>query len=184
MLTGSLYIFTSVFLLLEILLQTPSRLVYLPLLLFRLLSIVLISLSPDLISSPNWVFPSPTDAPPPLIKKVLFHHVHGSSASSVKLCLIPCLLNKKCTQSCPGHNFLLVEQTGGKFAPLFKCRSSEQATSRSEVSSLTIVGMSDNVPVKSKLQHPAGQSPGHLNFWKIFVQNPPPQAKSCLNAPS
>ena len=25
-----------------------------------------------------------------------------------------------------------------------------------------------NVPVKSKLQHPPGQTPGHLNFWKVF----------------
>ena len=29
------------------------------------------------------------------------------------------------------------------------------------------------VPVKSKLQHP----PGHLNFWKISAQIPPPRAK-------
>ena len=51
--------------------------------------------------------------------------------------------------------------------------STEQATSRCEVSSLTILGMSEmsNVLVKSKLQNPPspGQPSGHLNFWKIFV---------------
>ena len=34
-----------------------------------------------------------------------------------------------------------------------------------------------NVPVKSKLQHPLSgypPPPGHLNYWKIFVQIPPP----------
>ena len=28
------------------------------------------------------------------------------------------------------------------------------------------------VSVKSKLKHPPGQPPGHLKFWKIFVQTP------------
>ena len=51
-----------------------------------------------------------------------FHHVHGRFASSVKLCLMPCLLYKKCSQSCPRHTFLLVEQTGRKIRSLFKCR--------------------------------------------------------------
>ena len=51
-----------------------------------------------------------------------FHHVHGRFASSVKLCLVPCLLYKKCSQSCPRHTFLLVEQTGSKIRSLFKCR--------------------------------------------------------------
>ena len=31
----------------------------------------------------------------------------------------------------------------------------------------------NNVPVKLKLQHPPRATPGHLNFWKIFVQIPP-----------
>ena len=33
------------------------------------------------------------------------------------------------------------------------------------------------VPVKSKLKHPPGQPPGHLNFWKIFGKFPPPEAE-------
>ena len=39
------------------------------------------------------------------------------------------------------------------------------------------------VPVKSKLQHLPGQSPGQLNFWKIFVQIPGTGPKSCSNSP-
>ena len=31
----------------------------------------------------------------------------------------------------------------------------------------------DNVPVKSKLQHPPGQPPWHLNFWNFFFKFPP-----------
>ena len=35
-----------------------------------------------------------------------------------------------------------------------------------------------NVPVKSKLQHPLPRAtPGHLKFWKIFVQISPPRAE-------
>ena len=30
-----------------------------------------------------------------------------------------------------------------------------------------------HVSVKSKLQHPSGQPPGHSNFWKISVKIPP-----------
>ena len=47
--------------------------------------------------------------------------------------------------------------------------------------------LSGTVPVKSKLQHPPPPPPGHLNFWKIFVQIPPPPPtgpKSCSNAPT
>ena len=41
------------------------------------------------------------------------------------------------------------------------------------------------LPVKSKLQHPPGQPPGHLNFWKNFCSNSPlPWPKSCSNAPT
>ena len=39
------------------------------------------------------------------------------------------------------------------------------------------------VPVKSKLQHPPGQPPGHLNFWKNFVQNPSPEAEKLFKCP-
>ena len=117
--------------------------------------------------------------------------MHGRFASSVTLCLVPCLLYKKCSQSCPRHTFLLVEQTGRKIRSLFKCRtiryssagSTEQATSRCEVSSLQILGVSDNVLVKSKLPNSPpplpGQPPGHLNLWKIFVQIP---ASPCRKA--
>ena len=37
------------------------------------------------------------------------------------------------------------------------------------------------VPVKSKLQHPP---PGHLNFWKIFVEIPPHQAERLFKCPT
>ena len=42
-----------------------------------------------------------------------------------------------------------------------------------------------NVPVKSKLQHPQpqGQPPGHLNFWKIFVQIPPSLGRKAVQMP-
>ena len=30
---------------------------------------------------------------------------------------------------------------------------------------------------------PPGQTPGHLNFWKIFVQIPPPEAKKLFKCP-
>ena len=39
------------------------------------------------------------------------------------------------------------------------------------------------VPVKSKLQHPPGEPPGHLNFWKIFVQIPPHRAEKLFKCP-
>ena len=39
------------------------------------------------------------------------------------------------------------------------------------------------VPVKSKLQHPPGQSPGHLNFWKMFGKFPPPEAEKLFKCP-
>ena len=38
-----------------------------------------------------------------------------------------------------------------------------------------------NVLVKSKLQHPPPwQPPGHLNFWKIFVQIPPSRGRKAV----
>ena len=37
------------------------------------------------------------------------------------------------------------------------------------------------VPVKSKLQHPL--PPGHLNFWKIFVQIPPSPGQKVVQMP-
>ena len=41
-----------------------------------------------------------------------------------------------------------------------------------------------NVPVKSKLQHPPpGKPPGHLNFWKIFVQIPPSRGRKAVQMP-
>ena len=41
-----------------------------------------------------------------------------------------------------------------------------------------------NVPVKLKLQHPPGQSPGHLNFWRLACSNSRPSGqKSPSNAP-
>ena len=39
------------------------------------------------------------------------------------------------------------------------------------------------VPVKSKLQHPPGQPPGHLNVWKFFFQIPPSRAKKVIKCP-
>ena len=40
------------------------------------------------------------------------------------------------------------------------------------------------VPVKSKLKHtPPGQTPGHLNFWKIFVQIPPSRGRKAVQMP-
>ena len=39
------------------------------------------------------------------------------------------------------------------------------------------------VPVKSKLQHPPGQPPGHLNFWKNFVQIPPSPGRKGVQMP-
>ena len=41
----------------------------------------------------------------------------------------------------------------------------------------------NNVRVKSKLQHPPGQPPGHLNFWKIFVQIPPSRGRKAVQMP-
>ena len=42
----------------------------------------------------------------------------------------------------------------------------------------------NNVPVKSKLQHPSpGQPHGHLNFWKIFVQIPPSPGRKAVQMP-
>ena len=35
-----------------------------------------------------------------------------------------------------------------------------------------------NVSVKSKLQHPPGQSPGHLTFWKLLFKSPPPPTRA------
>ena len=40
-----------------------------------------------------------------------------------------------------------------------------------------------NVPVKSKLKHPPGQSPGRLNFWKIFGKFSPPEAEKLFKCP-
>ena len=40
-----------------------------------------------------------------------------------------------------------------------------------------------NVPVKSKLQHPPRATPGHLNFWKIFVQIPPSRGRKAVQLP-
>ena len=37
----------------------------------------------------------------------------------------------------------------------------------------------DCVPVKSKLEHP----PGHLNFWKIFVQIPSSPGRKVVQMP-
>ena len=40
------------------------------------------------------------------------------------------------------------------------------------------------VPVKVKLQHPPpGQPPGHLNFWKCFVQMPPSPGQKGVQMP-
>ena len=39
------------------------------------------------------------------------------------------------------------------------------------------------VPVKSKLQHPPRATPGHLNFWKIFVQIPPSPSGKAVQMP-
>ena len=44
-------------------------------------------------------------------------------------------------------------------------------------------GLVTYVPVKSKLKHPAGQPPGHLNFWKIFGKVPPPEAEKLFKCP-
>ena len=49
-----------------------------------------------------------------------------------------------------------------------------------------MVLVSPNVPVKSKLQHPPpGQPPppGHLKFWKIFVQIPPSLGRKAVQIP-
>jgi len=48
------------------------------------------------------------------------------------LCLMPCLHERKCSQTCPRHKLLLVEQTGGKFAHLFKSQK-QQATKMKSV---------------------------------------------------
>ena len=42
---------------------------------------------------------------------------------------------------------------------------------------------SPNVPVKSKLKHPPGLPPRHLNFWKIFVQIPPSRGRKAVQMP-
>ena len=72
----SVYLFTSVFPLLEILPTaklSSSRLVYLPLFLFfRLLSIVLFSLSSDLIPSPNLLLPPPLTSRSPVRQESTF----------------------------------------------------------------------------------------------------------------
>ena len=41
------------------------------------------------------------------------------------------------------------------------------------------------VPVKSKLQQPPppGATPGHLNFWKTFVQIPPSPGRKAVQMP-
>ena len=41
----------------------------------------------------------------------------------------------------------------------------------------------DYVPVKSKLQHPPGATPGHLNFWEVFVQIPPFWGRKAVQMP-
>ena len=46
-----------------------------------------------------------------------------------------------------------------------------------------IVEFDNYVPVKSKLKHPPGQPPGHLNFWKIFVQIPPSRGRKAVQIP-
>ena len=43
--------------------------------------------------------------------------------------------------------------------------------------------ISSYVPVKSKLQHPPGQPPGHFNFWKIFVQILPSPGRKAVQMP-
>ena len=40
-----------------------------------------------------------------------------------------------------------------------------------------------NVPVKSKLKHPSRATPGHLNFWKSFVQIPPSRGRKAVQMP-
>ena len=40
-----------------------------------------------------------------------------------------------------------------------------------------------NVPVKSKLRHPPGQTPGHLNFWKNIVQTPTSPGRKAVQMP-
>ena len=39
------------------------------------------------------------------------------------------------------------------------------------------------VPVKLKLQHPPRATPGHLTFWKIFVQIPPSPSRKAVQTP-
>ena len=46
-----------------------------------------------------------------------------------------------------------------------------------------LVFWAPNVPVKSKLQHPPRQPPGHLNFWNIFVQIPPSPGRKAVQMP-
>ena len=41
----------------------------------------------------------------------------------------------------------------------------------------------NNLPVKSKLQHPPPATPGHLNFWKIFVEIPPSLGRKAVQTP-
>ena len=51
------------------------------------------------------------------------------------------------------------------------------------VGKMSVAGVA-YVPVKSKLQHPPpGQSPGHLIFWKIFVQIPPSPGRKAVQMP-
>ena len=42
---------------------------------------------------------------------------------------------------------------------------------------------SSYVPVKSKLRHPPRATPGHLNFWKIFVQILPSWGRKAVQMP-
>ena len=55
--------------------------------------------------------------------------------------------------------------------------------SKTQCCSFIFCSSPDNVPVKSKLQHPPRQLPGHLNFWKIFVQIPPSLGQKTVHMP-
>ena len=53
--------------------------------------------------------------------------------------------------------------------PILGSQFKEADQRRNQVVRIVVL---NNVPVKSKLQQPPGQPPGHLNVWKISVQIP------------
>ena len=48
--------------------------------------------------------------------------------SSFIRCLMPCLRYKKCSQMCLRHKLLLMKETGGKFAHLYKSQKQQVAS--------------------------------------------------------